>query len=82
MDITSLILTIILGAVIGWLAGQIMKGKGFGALGNVIIGILGAVFGGYLLGVIGIGLSGLVGTIIQGVIGAVALLFLIGLVKK
>lgn len=82
MDITSLIITLLIGAAAGWIAGQIMKGRGFGAIGNIIVGIIGAILGGFLLGMVGIGLTGLVGTLLKAVIGAVVLLFLIGLIKK
>ena len=82
MDLTNLIITLLIGAAAGWIAGQIMKGKGFGAIGNIIVGIIGAILGGFLLGMVGIGLTGLVGTLLKAVIGAVVLLFLIGLIKK
>ena len=50
MDSNSLIYTLIIGAVIGWLAGVIRKGYGFGLLGNIIVGIIGAFFGTWLFG--------------------------------
>lgn len=80
----ELIYVIIVGAVSGWLAGQLRQGFGFGLLGNIIIGIIGAFVGHWLLGDvlhISIG-SGLLSTIITSVIGALVVLFLIGLVKK
>jgi uncharacterized membrane protein YeaQ/YmgE (transglycosylase-associated protein family) len=73
---------ILLGAVAGWLAGQITKGGGFGLLGNIIIGILGAVIGGWLAGSLGIWSSSLLGELLIATGGAVVLLFLIGLIKK
>ena len=81
MDILYML---IIGAIAGWLAGQVMKGRGFGLLGNIILGIIGAVAGGYLLGtVLGISLGGgLIGTILTAAIGAVVLLAIIGLIKK
>jgi uncharacterized membrane protein YeaQ/YmgE (transglycosylase-associated protein family) len=73
---------IILGAVAGWLAGQITKGGGFGLLGNIIVGILGAVIGGWLAGVLGILPTNLLGELLVATGGAVVLLFLVGLIKK
>ncbi len=74
---------IIIGAVAGWLAGQIMKGGGFGILGNIIVGVLGAVIGGWIFGLLGISAGGeLIGSLITAVVGAVILLFIVGLVKK
>ncbi len=83
MDSNSLIYTLIIGAVIGWLAGVIRKGYGFGLLGNIIVGIIGAFFGTWLFGVLNISLGGgLAAVIITGVIGALVLLFLIGLIRR
>jgi uncharacterized membrane protein YeaQ/YmgE (transglycosylase-associated protein family) len=75
------VLWLVIGAVAGWLAGKIMKGKGFGLIGNIIVGIIGAVIGGWLLGGLFSGL-GLIGTLITAVVGAVLLLFVIGLIFK
>ena len=86
MDLTSIIIWILLGAVAGWLAGQIMKGKGFGTLGNIVVGIVGSFVGGWLAGQIGIegaqtgGFN--IASIITAVAGACILLFIVGLVKK
>lgn len=82
MDLTSLFIFLAIGAVAGWLAGQIMKGDGFGLIMNIIIGIVGAVVGGWAFGFLGIATSGLVGSIITAVVGAVILLFVIGLFRK
>ncbi|HER43684.1 MAG TPA: GlsB/YeaQ/YmgE family stress response membrane protein [Candidatus Eisenbacteria bacterium] len=73
---------LIIGGVAGWLAGLIMKGRGFGILGNIIIGIIGGILGGWLFGVLGIGGDGLIGRLITALVGAVVLLFIIGLFKK
>ena len=78
----SLIYILIIGAISGWLAGQIMKGGGFGLLWNIILGIVGSFVGDWLFGVLNIPLnagSATVNTIIQSVIGAVVLLFVAGL---
>ena len=73
---------IIIGAVAGWLAGQIMKGGGFGLVGNIVVGIIGSVIGGWIFGLLGIGMGGTLGSIITAVIGAVVLLFVVGLFKR
>ena len=81
MTIESLVIFLIIGAVAGWLAGQIMKGAGFGLIGNIIVGIVGAFIAGLLLPAIGLG-DGIVGAIISATIGAVILLFIVGLIKR
>lgn len=74
---------IIVGGVAGWLAGQIMKGGGFGLITNIILGIIGGVVGGWLLGVAGVSVGGgLVGSIITAAVGAMAVIFVAGLFKK
>jgi uncharacterized membrane protein YeaQ/YmgE (transglycosylase-associated protein family) len=73
---------VLIGAAAGWLAGQIMKGGGFGLLGNIIVGILGGVIGGWLAHSLGIGGGGLLGELLIATGGAIVLLFLIGLIKK
>ena len=78
-----LLYVVIIGAVIGWLAGLLMKGGGFGLIGNIVVGILGAIVGGWLTDLLNISLgSGLVGNIITGVLGAVVLLFVVGIFKR
>ena len=79
---TGLIMFLIIGAVAGWLGSTIMKGGGFGLLGNIVVGIVGAVIGGYVFGALGLSADGLIGSIITATVGAVILLFLVKLVKK
>ena len=74
---------LLIGAVAGWLGGQLMKGHGFGIMVNVIVGCVGAVLGGFLFGLLGISTGkGLIGSLITALIGAVVLLFIVGLIKK
>lgn len=82
MDITNLIIFLAVGALAGWLAGIIMKGRGFGLIGDVIVGVVGAILGGFIFGLLGITTGGLIGAIIMATIGAVILLYLISMVKK
>ena len=78
----NFILFLLIGALAGWLAGNIMKGRGFGLLGNMVVGIVGAFIGGFLFRAVGLASYGLVGSLITATVGAVVLLFLIGLIKK
>ena len=82
MDITGLIIFLLIGAVAGWLAGTIMKGGGFGLLGNIVVGIIGGLVGGYLFGMLGLVAGGIIGSIVTATVGAVVLLFLARLIKK
>lgn len=82
MALESLLVFLIVGAVAGWLAGVIVKGHGFGLVGNIIVGIVGAFIAGWLLPSLGLGLSGIVGSIVYAAIGAVILLVIIGFIKR
>ncbi len=83
MGIESIIVLLIVGAVAGWLAGQIVKGYGFGVVGNIVVGIVGALIASWLFPAIGVSLgSGWVAAILHSTIGAVILLVLIGLVRR
>ena len=85
MTIESLLIWILLGAIAGWIAGQLMKGRGFGLVGNIAVGIIGSFLGGWLgdkLGIAGATTGGLsIASILTAVGGAVVLLFIIGLLK-
>jgi uncharacterized membrane protein YeaQ/YmgE (transglycosylase-associated protein family) len=81
--IESIIIWLIVGAVAGWLAGLLVKGYGFGIVGNIVIGIIGAIIAGWLLPLVGFVLvGGIIAAIINAVIGAVILLLIIGFFKK
>lgn len=83
MALESLIVLLIVGAIAGWLAGQIVRGFGFGLIGNIVVGIVGAVVAGWLFPRLGINLGGgIIGSIIAAAIGAVILLFVIGLIRR
>lgn len=82
MTLEALAIILIIGGIAGWLAGTIVRGFGYGVLGNIVIGILGAFVGTWLLGRLGISISaGIVGSIINAMIGAIVILVLIGLVR-
>ncbi|MGH9461465.1 MAG: GlsB/YeaQ/YmgE family stress response membrane protein [Vicinamibacteria bacterium] len=78
----NLIYSAIVGIMAGWLAGQIMKGRGFGLVGNLVVGVVGAVLGGWLFAALGLTAYGTVGSIIMAVAGACVLLFAVGLLKR
>ena len=74
---------ILVGLVAGWLAGVVMKGGGFGVIGDIVVGILGALLGGFLFRSLGISAGGgLVGAIIVATIGAIVLIFILRLIKR
>ena len=78
----NLIIFLVIGALAGWLAGVIMKGGGFGLIGNIAVGVVGAFLGGWLLPKLGVSIGGDFGGFITAVIGAVILLFIVRLIKK
>ena len=73
---------IVVGLIAGWLAGQVMKGGGYGVLADIVLGILGGIFGGWLFSKMGMGASSTIGSIIVAFIGAVILVGITRLVKR
>lgn len=83
MGIESIIVWLIVGAIAGWLAGLIVKGGGFGLIGNIVVGIVGAVVAGWLLPRLGVSLgSGILSAIINSAIGGVIVLVIISLIRR
>jgi uncharacterized membrane protein YeaQ/YmgE (transglycosylase-associated protein family) len=79
----SFVYFLLIGLCAGWLAGQLMKGGGFGIVGDLVIGVIGALVGGWLFGMLGLSVGGgLIGALITATVGAVVLLLLIRLVKR
>jgi uncharacterized membrane protein YeaQ/YmgE (transglycosylase-associated protein family) len=79
----SLIVFLLVGAIAGWLAGLIVRGFGFGLIGNIVVGIIGALVAGYLFPRLGIGLpAGMIGEILSAAIGAVIVLVIIGFIRR
>jgi uncharacterized membrane protein YeaQ/YmgE (transglycosylase-associated protein family) len=79
----SLLVFLLVGAIAGWLAGLIVRGFGFGLIGNIVVGIIGALVAGYLFPRLGIGLpAGIIGEILSAVVGAVIVLVIIGLIRR
>jgi uncharacterized membrane protein YeaQ/YmgE (transglycosylase-associated protein family) len=73
---------ILIGLAAGFLAGAVVKGHGFGLLGNLVVGVIGAVLGGFIFGLLGIATTNLLGSLICAFVGAVVLLMIIGFVKR
>ena len=80
----NLLYFLLVGLIAGWLAGLIMKGSGYGLLGDLVIGVVGSMIGGHVLGWLNlsIGLSGLLGSIVVALVGAILLILLVRLLKS
>jgi uncharacterized membrane protein YeaQ/YmgE (transglycosylase-associated protein family) len=79
----DILVTLLIGALAGWLGSMIFKGSGLGLLGNIVIGIVGSFVGYWLLGKIGVDLgTGWVGSILTGAFGALIILFVINLLFR
>ena len=82
MTITAIITFLLIGAVAGWLAGLIMKGGGFGLVGDIVVGVIGSFIGGWLFSLLGIAAGGLIGAIIAAVVGAIILIAILRLIRR
>ena len=83
MDATAIIIWLVIGAVAGWLAGLIVRGYGFGLVGNIVVGIVGAFLAGWFLPTLNINLgSPMLNSIVFALIGAIILLVIIGLFRR
>jgi uncharacterized membrane protein YeaQ/YmgE (transglycosylase-associated protein family) len=82
MSLQNLIWFLLIGLIAGWLAGKVMRGGGFGVIGDMIVGVIGAFIGGWLFSVLGIGIGGLIGSLITAFVGAVILLWLLRLIRR
>jgi uncharacterized membrane protein YeaQ/YmgE (transglycosylase-associated protein family) len=79
----SLLVFLLVGAIAGWLAGLIVRGFGYGLIGNIVIGIIGALVAGYLFPRLGVGIpGGIIGEILSAAVGAVIVLVIIGFIKR
>lgn len=73
---------LLIGLAAGWLAGQIMKGGGFGLVGDMVVGVIGALLGGFIFRILGIAAYGLLGSLVMATVGAIVLIALIRAVKR
>ena len=78
----SVIAWVVIGAIAGWLAGLIVKGYGFGLIGNIVVGIVGAVIAGFLAPRLGLHTASTAGNIVAATLGAVILLLLVGFFRR
>ena len=77
-----LLWVIVIGILAGWIAGKIMRGSGFGLLGDLIVGVIGSLLGSFIFGLLGLGAYGLIGRLVIAILGAIILLWLIRFIKK
>lgn len=82
MNVTGVLIFLAIGALAGWIAGILMKGRGFGLIGNMVVGIVGAIIGGFVFGLLGISAGGLLGLIVTATVGAALLLFIVSVLKR
>lgn len=82
MSVESLLVFLVIGAIAGWLAGQLIRGGGFGLVGNIVVGVVGAFVGGFVFGRFGFLPSGILGAILSATLGAVLLIALIRVIKR
>jgi len=82
MSLTSLLWFLLIGLIAGWLAGRVMRGGGYGVVGDMIVGVIGALLGGWLFGMLGISAGGLIGAIITAFVGAIILIALLRLIRR
>ncbi len=73
---------LLIGVVAGWLAGKLVKGGGFGLVGNLIVGIIGALIGGFLFPLLGVQVNSTLGELIAATVGAIILLFILRFISK
>lgn len=78
----NVIISIIIGAVGGWLAGELVKGRGFGLTGNIVVGIIGGLVGQFLLEPLGLEAGNWLGSILVATFGATVMIVLINIIKK
>lgn len=73
---------LLIGLAAGWLAGQIMKGGGFGLMGDLVVGVIGALLGGFLFDLFGLHAIGLLGNLVMATVGAIVLIALLRVIKR
>jgi uncharacterized membrane protein YeaQ/YmgE (transglycosylase-associated protein family) len=79
---TNLIWFLLIGLVAGFLASKMMRGKGYGLLGDLVIGVVGAFLGGWIFGLLHISAGGLIGLLVTAFVGAVVLIWLLRLLRR
>ena len=83
MPVETILIWVLVGAIAGWLAGLVVRGFGFGLIGNIVVGIIGAFLGGWLFGVLGLAIgAGIINAIFTAFIGAVVLLLIVRVIRR
>ena len=83
MTVEAILIWLVVGAIAGWAAGQVVTGGGFGLIGDIVVGIIGAFIAGWLLPRLGVAIgSGVIAAIIDAFIGAVILLLIVRLIRR
>ncbi|TGN11016.1 GlsB/YeaQ/YmgE family stress response membrane protein [Leptospira ilyithenensis] len=78
----SLIYFLLIGLAAGWLTGRILRGRGFGLIANLVIGVIGSFLGRFVFGLLGFGSYGLIAELIVAVAGSILLVVIAGYIKK
>ncbi len=81
-DTESLIILLLVGLIAGWLAGQLIRGRGFGVILNIVVGIIGAYLGGIIFRAVGVGGNGTLWMIVSATVGAMVLVFFINAIRR
>ena len=82
MSTEHLLLFLVIGVAAGFLAGKIMRGAGYGLVGDLIVGVIGSFIGVWVFGLLGIAAGGILGLLVASVVGALLLLYVLRLAKK
>jgi uncharacterized membrane protein YeaQ/YmgE (transglycosylase-associated protein family) len=81
-SLTHLVYFLLIGLAAGWIAGQLTKGRSFGLVNDLIVGVIGALLGGFLFALLGLSATGLIGSLVTATVGAIAFLFLLRAIKN
>jgi uncharacterized membrane protein YeaQ/YmgE (transglycosylase-associated protein family) len=82
MGLIELVWLLLIGLIAGWLAGQIVKGRGFGIAVDMIVGVIGSFVGGFLFNLLGLATFTLIGRLIAALVGSIVLLYLIRIIRR
>lgn len=77
----DLVFFLLIGLIAGWLAGKIMKGRSFGLVASLCVGVIGALLGGFVFRLVGLVTMGLLGSLVSATVGAILLLFILQKIK-
>lgn len=83
MDTHGILAWLLIGAIAGWLGGLLIRGGGFGLIGDIVVGIVGAFIGGWLAGVLGVSIGGgFIASLITATAGAIILILIVRMVRR